>query len=69
MRDVIWFLFIVIGGIIFSVWVVLDSSGNLVTYQQKEFLHQAREMKRECEMALPRTEYCVLQFVPAQQKD
>lgn len=69
MRDVIFYLFLVIGCTILSVLVVLDSSGNLVTDHQKEFLHQAREMKRECEMTLPRTEHCVLQFVPAQQKD
>lgn len=66
MRDVLLSLFLVIGGVILSVWVVWDLSGNVVTDQQKEFLHQAREMKRECEMYLPRTEHCVLQFVPAQ---
>lgn len=69
MRYVIFYLILVLGSIILSGWVLLDSSGNLVTDQQKEFLHQAREMKKECEMTLPRTEHCVLQFVPAQQQN
>lgn len=68
MRDVILTILIAITSVILFILVVASTSGNIMTDQQKEFLHQAWEMKQKCEMPLPRTEHCVLQFVPAQQK-
>lgn len=68
MKDVILSILIAIASVILFILIGTSISGNIMTDQQKEFLHQAWEMKRECEMVLPRTEHCVLQFVPAQQK-
>jgi len=68
MKDVILSILLAFISVILFILVGTSISGNIMTDQQKEFLHQAREMKRECEMTLPRTEHCVLQFVPAQQR-
>lgn len=50
------------------IWFMLFLSGNTITDTEKQFLKNVTSLKAECEMTLPRTEHCVLQFVPAQQK-
>lgn len=49
------------------VWLVLFLSENTVTDAERQFLKNATSLKAECEEPLPRTQQCVLQYVPKQQ--
>lgn len=46
-------------------WVYLG--GNIVSDVQRDFLKESVTLKQQCELPLPRTQQCVLQYIPEQQ--
>lgn len=60
-------LSLVFGMMIGLSFLMLWMSGNTVTDAEKQFLKNATSLKVECEKPLPRTQQCVLQYIPEQQ--
>lgn len=42
-------------------------SGNTITDAERQFLKNTTSLKAECEKPLPRTQQCVIQYIPEQQ--
>lgn len=66
--DIINFIyigFLTIVCLCVSAWVYLN--GNIVSDAQRDFLKESVTLKQQCELPLPRTQQCVLQYVPEQQ--
>lgn len=60
-------LILVFGGMIGLLFLGLWMTGNTVTDAERQFLKNATSLKAECEKPLPRTQQCVLQYIPEQQ--
>lgn len=60
-------LILVFGGMIGLLFLGLWMTGNTVTDAERQFFKNATSLKAECEAPLPRTQQCVLQYIPEQQ--
>lgn len=60
-------LSLALGGVMGLLFLGLWMSGNTVTDAERQFLKNATSLKAECEKPLPRTQQCVLQYIPEQQ--
>lgn len=67
MKDVLISMAVGLFLIPLFIWFMLFLTGNTVTDAEKQFLKYATSLKAECEKPLPRTQHCVLQYVPEQQ--
>ena len=47
--------------------ITLHTSGNIVSDREKHLLKESVALKQQCEKPLPRTQQCVLQYIPEQQ--
>lgn len=54
---------VMLGLFFLGMWVF----GNTITDVEKQFLKNATSLKAECEKPLPRTQQCVIQYIPEQQ--
>lgn len=60
-------LSLVIGVMLGLSFIGLWMFGNTITDVEKQFLKNAASLKAECEKPLPRTQQCVIQYIPEQQ--
>lgn len=60
-------LILVFGGMMGLLLLGLWMTENTVSEAERQFLKNATSLKAECEKSLPRTQQCVLQYVPEQQ--
>lgn len=67
MKDVVISMVVGLFLIPIFAWFLLFLNGNTVTDAEMQFLKYATSLKAECEKPLPRTQQCVLQYIPEQQ--
>lgn len=67
MKDVVISVVMGLFLIPIFIWFMMFLSGNTVTDAEKQFLKNATSLKAECEKPLPRTQQCVLKYIPEQQ--
>lgn len=67
MKDVVISMVLGLFLLPIFVWFILFLTGNTVTDAERQFLKNVTSLKAECEKTLPRTQQCVLQYIPEQQ--
>lgn len=67
MKDFLGFIFIFTLSYFAITYGISYLNGNIVTDQERTFLEEVVSLKQQCEVTLPRTQQCVLQYIPEQQ--
>lgn len=67
MKDLVISMVVSVFLVPIFIWTMLSVTGNTVTDDERQFLKNATSLKAECEKTLPRTQQCVLQYIPEQQ--